>query len=177
VSNKPIDFNELPMFPKSGWCVDVAWRDLEVYIAKAADPLPLDLNPDFQRGHVWTDEQRTRYVEYVLRGGEGGKELLFNCRGWQNVRTDHPGPYQIIDGLQRLTAVRRFLAGELRAFGRYREQFQGQMRYYLGFKWRVFELTRAEVLQFYLDLNAGGTPHAESEIERVRALLSKETGS
>lgn len=173
-----LDFNALPMFPRSEWCVDVFWRDLEAYIHRDVTGVPpLDLNPDFQRGHVWTDEQRSRYVEYVLRGGEGGKELLFNCRGWQSVRTKTPGPYQIIDGLQRLTAVRRFLAGELRAFGHYRGQFQGPMQHYLGFRWRMFELTRAEVLQFYLDLNAGGTPHAESEIERVRALLSKETSS
>jgi len=35
--------------------------------------------------------------------------------------------------------------------------------------------TRAEVLQWYIEFNAGGTPHTEAEINRVRELLKKET--
>ena len=34
--------------------------------------------------------------------------------------------------------------------------------------------TRAAVLQWYLEMNAGGTPHADAEIERVRGLLAAE---
>jgi hypothetical protein len=34
--------------------------------------------------------------------------------------------------------------------------------------------TRREVLQWYLDLNAGGVVHTTKEIERVRELLAKE---
>ena len=26
----------------------------------------LILNPDFQRGHIWTEEQQTAYIEYLL---------------------------------------------------------------------------------------------------------------
>lgn len=33
--------------------------------------------------------------------------------------------------------------------------------------------TRDEVLQWYIDINAGGTPHTKEEIERVRAMLSR----
>lgn len=34
--------------------------------------------------------------------------------------------------------------------------------------------TRAEVLQWYLDLNTGGVVHTSEEIEKVKALLAKE---
>lgn len=34
--------------------------------------------------------------------------------------------------------------------------------------------TRAEVLQWYIELNTGGTPHADAEIARVRSLLEAE---
>ena len=38
----------------------------------------------------------------------------------------------------------------------------------------IYEFTsRAELLQFYLDLNNGGTVHAPQEIERVRGLLAQ----
>lgn len=31
--------------------------------------------------------------------------------------------------------------------------------------------TEKEVLQWYIDMNAGGTPHAKEEIERVKELI------
>ena len=30
----------------------------------------LDLNPDFQRAHVWDMEKRVKYVEFILKGGK-----------------------------------------------------------------------------------------------------------
>jgi hypothetical protein len=45
------------------------------------------------------------------------------------------------------------------------------------FRWHVNDLdTRAEVLQWYLDLNTGGVVHTSAEIKRVQALLAKEQG-
>jgi hypothetical protein len=35
--------------------------------------------------------------------------------------------------------------------------------------------TRKEVLQWYLDLNTGGTIHTSDEIEKVKRLLAAET--
>lgn len=34
---------------------------------------------------------------------------------------------------------------------------------------------RAGILKWYIDFNAGGTPHKRSEINRIRQLLIKET--
>lgn len=166
-----MDFNDIPLFPRSGYQVDVAWRDLLAFVERHVREEGLDLAPDFQRGHVWIEEQRIRYVEYILRGGEGGKDLCFNRPGWNGRGAD--GPYQILDGLQRLTSVMMFMRGELPAFGRRFAEWTGPLRHYAGFKWRIFELpTRADVLRYYLDMNAGGTPHSEAEINRVRALLA-----
>lgn len=171
-----MNFNDIPQFPKSGYQVDVEWHDLLRWIGRHVREEGLILEPDFQRGHVWTEEQRIAYVEYILRGGEGGKELCFNRYGWSG-RAGADGPYEILDGLQRLTSAMMFMRGELRAFGRLVTEYEGRLRYYAGFKWRIFELpTRADVLRYYLDMNAGGTPHAASEIERVRKLLAKEPG-
>lgn len=170
-----MNLNDIPQFPKSGYQVDVAWSDLLRTVDRYIAEYGLNLDPDFQRGHVWTEEQRIRYVEYVLRGGEGGRDLCFNCPGWQGMGKQ--GPYEILDGKQRLTSAMMFMRNELPAFGRLFREYTGRLRYYAGFKWRIFELpTRADVLRYYLDMNAGGTPHAASEIERVRALLAKETG-
>lgn len=139
-----------------------------------------ELEPDFQRGHVWTGAQRVAFVESLIRKTAPAR-LLFNCPGWSRS-TDGSGDiadntFQCIDGLQRLTAVRKFMAGEFTVFGGYSvAALKGSpfdlSRYRL--QMAVYEFnTRAELLQFYLDLNAGGTVHALAELERVRGLLEQ----
>lgn len=176
----PLDFNAIPQWPRAHYEVDVGWPSLEREIELHTETYGLNLLPDFQRGHIWTEAQQTAYVEYCLRGGEVGKVLIFNHPEWgrcalRGEESGKGGGYVLVDGLQRLTAVRRFLAGSVPAFGRYRDQFTGAMRYYLGFKWRVLSLpTRAEVLAYYIDLNSAGTPHDSEEIKRVKGLLARE---
>ena len=138
----------------------------------------LELEPDFQRGHVWTDEQRVKYVESLLRSC-APRSILFNCPGWSSGKEAGdipPHTFQCVDGLQRLTAVRKFMGGEFRVFGDLSaEDLNGSpfapSRYTL--KVSVYEFTnRADLLQFYLDLNSGGTAHGAEELERVRELLA-----
>lgn len=169
-----MNFNDIPRFPHSGYEVDISYVHLVEWVKEQVEQ-GLDLNPDFQRGHVWTEEQRMRFIEYQLRGGEGGKILSFNHPGWSAGFGNADGPYQIVDGLQRLTSILMFMRNELRVFGRLYSEYTGSLRFYAGVKWRVHQLqSREDVLQYYLDMNAGGTPHAEEEIARVRALLMKE---
>lgn len=164
-------FSEIPQFPTAHYRIDVPWRYLKETIEKErADSMtPLDLSPDYQRAHVWTEEQRVSYVEYVLMGGEVGKRLTLNCPGWMD---DWRGPYELVDGKQRLRAALGFLDGEVMAFGTAHEEFEDRIILGLSFEWTVCTLeTRAEILQLYLNINAGGTPHTAEELARVREML------
>lgn len=158
--------------------VNVGWNYLEAHLADWMHPsagAALDLEPDFQRAHVWNDEKRRRYVEFILRGGRSGKELLFNCVGWHQ---DYRGPFVIVDGKQRLEAARRFLRNELSIFGgNYFRDYTDPLRLtHSDFIVHVNNLeTRAEVLQWYLEVNDGGVAHTKAELNRVRGLLEKET--
>jgi hypothetical protein len=169
-----MDFNDIKMFPFSGFEVDIPFRDIIKWVEKQIED-GLNIAPDFQRGHVWTDEQRSRFIEYQLSGGENGKTILLNHPGWSG-RHNKNGPYEIIDGLQRLTSVIMFMENKMKAFDLYRSEFTGQIRSHIGgLKWRIYELqTRQEVLEFYINLNSGGTPHSKEEIERVKKLLEAE---
>lgn len=162
--------DDLPQFPTAAYEVDVSWDYLEDWIALTNPPLNLD--PDYQRGHVWTEAQQIAYVEFVLMRGETSRSIICNCPGWHG---DMRGPYELVDGLQRITAVRRFMRDDIRAFGHLRSQLRGSFRLWARFAWRVMDLpTRADVLKLYLLLNSGGTPHSPEEIARVRELLAKE---
>jgi hypothetical protein len=165
-------FQDITLLPRAHYEIDVDWNFLEDFLASAIKEDGLNLEPDFQRAHVWTREQQVAYVEYVMQGGEVGRNLTFNAKGWgYNLVI---GSYEIVDGKQRLEAVRSFLRDEFRAHGHFRSEYTDRMRFHMGFKWRVCSLeTRAEILQLYLNINAGGTPHTQEELDRVRIMLAK----
>lgn len=167
-------FRDIPQLtPWGPYAVDVSWSHLEDYIAHQEKDCAFDRDPDFQRGHVWTRLQQIAFVEFQLRGGRSGRDILTNCPGWQHGET---GQMVLVDGKQRLTAVLGFLRNEIPAFGHLRREYTDKLPFInYGFKWHVNDLaTREQVLTWYLELNAGGTPHTDEELLRVRALLAKE---
>lgn len=167
--------------------VDHYWRSFQrSLMGYGQDYGGLELNPDFQRGHVWTADQQRHFVENVLRGvvSSSGFVIQFNCPNWENhnYSGDLPLGFQCIDGLQRITAVQAFLDGHVRPFGLSAGELDGSYFSMRGSRYRFrmavhdFQ-SRSELLQHYLDLNAGGTPHTAEEIERVRGLRNAALGA
>ena len=135
----------------------------------------LQINPDFQRGHVWTEEQQIKYVEYMISGGSGAKVLYFNCAGWMYNWT---GPFVLVDGLQRLTAALKFMDNEIPAFGCFLNYY-GDQQFMRGveFLLNVNNLEHYhEVLRWYIEMNTGGIVHTTDEILKVQRMLSVEQG-
>ena len=160
-------------FPQAHYEIHVPWTHLERWLEGTEEDYSLNLSPDYQRAHVWTERQQRAYVEYCLQGGEGSQVLYWNSIGWD---TTDPHPVELVDGKQRLEAVRRFLRGELTVFRDIVYDPSGpRMPLDFGFKMKIAALpTRHEVLHWYLAINAGGTPHTEEELDRVRKLLDEE---
>ena len=77
-----------------------------------------------------------------------------------------------VDGLQRLTAMLAFLHNEIPIFGYYLKDFEDKPKLLMGLKFNVNNLqTKKEMLQWYVDMNTGGTVHSTEEIERVKKLI------
>jgi len=155
--------------------INVSWDYLEEKIKgwkSEQSSCQLDLDPDFQRGHVWTEEQQIAFVEFKLRGGEGSNIIYFNCVGWMD---SFEGPFVLVDGKQRLNAVLRFLNNEIKVFGYYYKEFEGRISSDCDFIFCVNNLTNYnDVLRWYLEMNSGGTPHTQAELDKVKDLLNKE---
>lgn len=170
-------FQDVPQFTRpGGYSINVPWGSVERTLVEFDSGDGIDLDPDFQRGHVWNESQQVRYVEFVLRGGRSGREVLFNKSGWNMRSQDRGEPCVLVDGKQRLQAVRRFMNDEIRAFGTLRSGYTDTLSM-TGpqFVFTVNDLkTREEVLQWYVDLNDGGVVHAPEEIARVRELIEEE---
>jgi len=168
-------FSDIPQLTRDGewectYDLKRAVRQIEEWEKKEG----LQLNPDFQRGHVWTEDQQIKFVEYILRGGRTAKVIYFNNPGWQSGDFDKNN-FVCVDGLQRITALRKFINNEIKAFGYYFKEFEGNVRVMQGIRFNINTLrTRKEVLRWYIEFNSGGTVHTEKEIERVRKLLEQE---
>lgn len=133
--------------------------------------------PDFQRGHVWTEDQQIAYVEYILKNPSSGRTLYLNHPGWMK---NWKGEFVLVDGLQRFTASRRFMNNEIPAYGFFCRDFRWyegdetgeRLPSELSFNVCIATLkSRADVLQWYLDFNSAGTQHSAEELARVRGLL------
>ena len=170
--NKITKFKDIKQFPHCNYRIDVSWDYLERHIEKDIEDLKLDLNPDFQRAHVWNEKQQTAYCEYILQGGTSSKELYFNCAGWNK---DWKGPYVIVDGKQRLEAVRKFMRNELKVFGSYLSEYEDKPDMMIArFSWNIAALeTRKKVLEWYINFNSGGVVHTEEDINKVKNMLEK----
>lgn len=164
-------FADIPLLtPYGNHNEDIPLEMLEGRVQQFLE-LGLNLNPDFQRGHVWTEEQQSRFVEYLLSGGREQHAIFFNTT---SPRGFH-GDFVIVDGLQRLTACRRFLANEVRVYGRLLNEFEDNLSYSVQLRFNINNLpTRKDVLRWYLEINSGGTPHTFEELERVENLLALE---
>lgn len=166
-------FRDIPQFTSKGiWAADYRPEELVRHIERETEELGLNMDPDFQRGHVWTEKQQRHWLEFFFRGGQGGRELYFNHPGWMR---DWKGEYVIVDGKQRYEAFRKFIKNEIRIFGSYYKDFTDNIDCLTTMKVHVNNLqTRAAVLNWYLERNTGGTPHAKSEIAKVLRMLKQE---
>jgi uncharacterized protein with ParB-like and HNH nuclease domain len=169
-------FADIPSFTRDGsWQCDFDFAYLLQFIDEHIKSYDLQLNPDFQRGHVWTEEQQIAWIEFFLRGGRTGRILYFNCPSWQgSVKDGDYNDFVCVDGLQRITAIRKFMNGEIPAFGSYISEYEDEMSLMRNsIKVNINNLkTKKEVLQWYVDMNAGGTPHTNEEIERIKQMIN-----
>lgn len=135
----------------------------------------VSLNPWFQRGHVWTVAQQVAFMEGLLRG-TAVAAIRFNspCRFVRDNVVGDLGRYDTlcVDGLQRSTAILLFLAGEVKPFGLSVDDIRASddvalTDYRVQITFHGFT-TKKDLLQFYVDLNSGGTVHSKEEINRIR---------
>lgn len=159
------------LFPRACYQVDCNWKYLEKMIADQKKELGLDIDPVFQRAHVWTEKQQIDYVEYSMLGGELAKSLTFAAVGWRSI--SNLSWYALVDGKQRLEAVRKYLRNELPVFGRlYADHDDVGFSLPCSFGWRVVEVdSPRDCAKIYLALNRGGTPHTAEDIAKAEQAL------
>lgn len=179
-------FDDIPMMiysKQSPYQIDVSLDGLDTWVigdepSTKERPRMIEMCPDYQRGRVWTEEQRVHFVEYVLRGGRENLTIIYNQMGRLHNRQH---PYECVDGLQRMTALHDFRNDKLVVFGNKTCSDLTKASKH-GFPWNRYHVrihimslqSRADILRFYLEMNGAGTPHSKEELERVMKMLRSE---
>ena len=167
-------FKDIEQIPKAYYSVDLPWSDINYNIDRYVKEYGLNLDPDFQRGYVWSLEQKVAYLEWGFRGGRSGMDIFVNHPGWMG---SFEGMMLLIDGKQRLSSVMEFLDNKIPVFNNhYFKDFEDQMHSMNpSFTFHVFKMqTKKEILKWYIAMNSGGSIHTKKEIDRVRGLLKEE---
>jgi len=165
---------DIPQFTRAKYEIDVPWSYLQHTLDRYGEDGLLNLDPDFQRAHVWTVDQQIKFVEFSLRGGASARNIYFNCCDWMN---GFKGIVELVDGKQRIAAVLAFINNEIPVFGLLLKDYEEGKLYPFepSFRFHINDLkTRKEVLQWYLDFNDGGVVHTNDELDKVRKLLAQE---
>jgi hypothetical protein len=163
-----------------GYQVNISLDYFKTAMDRYINNYNLQMIPDFQRGHIWNENQQIAYVEFFLRGGITGRVIYFNDPNWMNWGLNKKGynGFVLVDGLQRITALLKFVNNKLPIFGdNYFNDFEDRLS--LTDNSLLFNVnnlkTKKEVLIWYLELNSGGVVHTEKELNKVRELLEKES--
>lgn len=135
-------------------------------------------SPDYQRGYIWTLEDKQKYIDSVFEQRSLGAFIF--------VKDAHYN-YEILDGKQRSNALQEYVAGKFSYKDIYFREMSRLDRYSFmsrSVQWATVEkerLTKANLLKIFLDVNCAGVPQTEEHLAKIRKMyedeLVKENGN
>ena len=169
-------FKDIPEYWRANYRINAPWSMLISMLDGFKNDFGVDLDPDFQRGHVWSTDKSIKYVEYILANGPSAREIQWNSYNWSAMSASTWGTLELVDGKQRMNSALMFLNNEIPAYGNLYRDYTDRLNlcnhYFIFF---INNLpTRKDVLQWYLQLNDGGVVHTKEEINKVKDLLKRE---
>jgi hypothetical protein len=154
-------------------------RDIRGLLYMYFSDYGFDLNPEYQRGNVWTLEQKQALIRSIFDQVDIGKFAVIK-RPWGSNPSEPLTPklYEVLDGKQRITALVEFFLGRFEYNGRTFHELhpldQSHFRNYSVSYAETTPLTKAQKYRYFLRLNTTGTPVDPAHMEKVRNMLKEE---
>lgn len=64
-----MNFSDIRKMSRANYHIDVPWSYLVKQLDSFSKDCVVNLDPPYQRGYVWSDQQKTDYIEFRLKGG------------------------------------------------------------------------------------------------------------
>jgi hypothetical protein len=156
-----------------------AQRDVQALIYMSFDKYGLDFEADYQRGNVWTKEQKVSLIDSIYRNVDIGKFAIIR-RPWGDNPNIPATPllYEVLDGKQRITALLDFYLNRFK----YKDTFFSELhpfdrnhfRHYSISYAETSPLTKEQKYRYFLKLNTTGTPVDPEHIKKVYKMWLRE---
>ncbi len=138
---------------------------------------------EYQRGLVWTLEQKQLLIESIYNNVEIGKFVL-RKRSFQWVekrinegKIEHTAFSDLVDGKQRYTSILSFIQNEFQDMhgNYYSDLSEAAQRRFMGYRQLTFvqldeDSTDKDVLSVFLAINFAGVPMSKEHIEYVKSI-------
>ena len=150
-------------------------RDMRSLLYMMCKEYGIDLEPEYQRGLVWSDEQKWSLIDSIMKNIDIGKFTIIR-RPWgkNHNKPATPKLYEMLDGKQRITTLWEFYTGQFKYKGlRYHELHPLDRSHFKNYRISYAEcepLTDEQKYRYFLKLNTTGVPIEQEHIERVRRL-------
>ena len=136
----------------------------------------VNYEPDYQRGSVWTDEDRELLLESIFLGADIGKFVFahYDDNDWYETNCS----YEVVDGKQRLLTLVAYYENRFPYKGKYYNDLSKEDKY--TFKrtmvsvGEIQDYTKETILRIFIMLNRGGKVVDDKIIENAKRLLEEE---
>lgn len=129
----------------------------------------VDFCPDYQRDFVWDEKDKEALIDSVFNNIDIGK-FVFIDKGYCNDLL-----YEILDGKQRLSALKDFYENKFTYKGLYfNELSKKEQDYFESYYVSVAEVSdssREQILKYFLMLNRQGRIMSQEQLKKVEKML------
>lgn len=137
----------------------------------------VDMNPEYQRELVWELEDKQKLIHSIFNNVDIGK-FVFIRRDYDSRKNSTPHLLEILDGKQRLTAIKEFWEDRFKFNGFYYSELhprdQSHFDSFLISMAEVTDPTKEQIYRYFLRLNTSGKPIAQAHLDKVASLLHGE---
>lgn len=135
----------------------------------------VDFNPDYQRGYVWTQEDKELLIDSVFNNIDIGKFVFITTddNKWKNTKFS----YEILDGKQRLSTLIEFYENRIPYKGTYYNDLSAKDKRIFknhSVSWtEVSETDKKMILKYFLMLNRTGKSMDEKHLKTIENMLNE----
>jgi len=131
----------------------------------------IDFDVEYQREHVWTTKDKVALIDSIFNNIDIGKIVLVQRPYSEDIF------YEVLDGKQRITAIRDFYEDRFKYRGFYYSELSRMDKYKFGnhgITLGYLENPNKEaIFESFIKLNTCGKPMAKKHIDYVRHLLNE----
>lgn len=141
----------------------------------------IDVNPEYQRGNVWTEEQKVKLIDSIFNNINIGSFVFVEKKWFTDEHEITSEMFEILDGKQRLTAIIDYVSSKFPYKGKYwhelspysQSQFenQGILVGEMKLNRKDKEYNRKQVIEQFVRLNEGGTSMDKEILYKAKKMI------